>query len=130
MKKILAIFVACMTVLGMLAACSSGGSGNGSAANTPSGGTPVNTPSGGSSGADDSYEYPKLKLSLSTPSAEDTGKSYDCRLFIDKVTEASGGNITFTEYFNAALAKPTANLEAIGSGIADCGTVVNLYTPS
>lgn len=130
MKKTLAMLVACMMVLGMLTACSGGGSGGGAATSTPAGDIPANTPSGGSSEVDSSYEYPKLNLSLSTPSAEDTGKSYDCRLFIDKVTEASGGNITFTEYFNAALAKPTANLETIGSGIADCGTVVNLYTPS
>ena len=132
MKKTVSILIACVLALSLvLASCSNDGGGG--AANTPAGGGQSGEPSatqpGGDPGGGD-YEYPKLKLSLSTPSAEDTGKSYDCRLFIDKVTQASGGNITFTEYFNAALAKPTQNLDAIGSGIADCGTVVNLYTPS
>jgi TRAP-type C4-dicarboxylate transport system substrate-binding protein len=121
-KKSIAVLLVLMMIV--LTGCSSGSNASQTAT------AQTTQASSAETTQDAAYEYPELTLSLSTMAAEKTGKSYDCRLFIDKVEAESGGKITFKEYFNASLSKPTANLEAISSGVADCGTVVTLYTPS
>ena len=106
MKKVLAIILAMIMVFSM-AACSSEGEqaeGNG--------------------------EYPTLKLTCAGLDSADTAKAHDLELFMDLVTEKSGGSITFQEYWDASLGVATANLDTIAQGIADVGTVCTLYTPT
>lgn len=75
-------------------------------------------------------EYPTMKLTLAGLDGPDTAKAHDLRIFADLVTEKSGGTITFQEYWEASLGVATANLDTIGQGIADVGTVCTLYTPT
>ena len=89
---------------------------------------------GGSSDSGESAEangeYPKMELTCAALDSDDTAKAHDLRLFMDLVTEKSGGSITFQEYWDASLGQATANLDSIGQGIADVGTVCTLYTPT
>lgn len=77
-----------------------------------------------------SGEYPKLELTCAALDSDDTAKAHDLRLFMNLVTEKSGGSITFKEYWDASLGEATSNLDSIGQGIADVGTVCTLYTPT
>lgn len=77
-----------------------------------------------------SGDYQELKLTCAALDSEDTAKAHDLKIFMDLVTEKSGGSITFTEYWDASLGKATDNLSTLGTGIADVGTVCTLYTPS
>ena len=109
MKKLLAVLLSLAMVFS-LAAC--GGSDN-----------------GGSEG-DATSEYPTMELTLAGLDGDDTAKAHDLRIFADLVTEKSGGAITFKEYWEASLGVATANLDTLGQGIADVGTVCTLYTPT
>lgn len=75
-------------------------------------------------------EYPTMKLTLAALDKEDTAKAHDLKIFMDLVTEKSGGAITFNDYWSASLGVATSNLDTIGQGIADVGTVCTLYTPT
>ena len=112
MKKLLAILL-CIAVVFSFAAC--GGSDNGGETTEPEQTT---------------ADYPEMTLTCAGLDKEDTAKAHDLRIFIDLVTEKSGGKITFNEYWSAQLGVATANLDTIGQGIADVGTVCTLYTPT
>lgn len=62
---------------------------------------------GGSSDSGESAEangeYPKMELTCAALDSDDTAKAHDLRLFMDLVTEKSGGSITFQEYWDASL---------------------------
>lgn len=75
-------------------------------------------------------EYPTMTLTLAALDKEDTAKAHDLKIFMDLVTEKSGGAITFNDYWSASLGVATSNLDTIGQGIADVGTVCTLYTPT
>lgn len=75
-------------------------------------------------------EYPTMELTLAALDKEDTAKAHDLKIFMDLVTEKSGGAITFKDYWSASLGVATSNLDTIGQGIADVGTVCTLYTPT
>ncbi|MBQ4467816.1 MAG: C4-dicarboxylate TRAP transporter substrate-binding protein [Firmicutes bacterium] len=115
MKKLLAILL-CIAVVFSFAAC--GGSSEEPAADDQQ------------SGEATDVEYPEMTLTCAGLDKEDTAKAHDLRLFIDLVKEKSGGKITFNEYWSAQLGVATANLDTIGQGIADVGTVCTLYTPT
>lgn len=108
MKKLLAVFLALVMVFSLTACGNDAGSNEGDAAS----------------------EYPTMELTLAGLDSDDTAKAHDLRIFADLVTEKSGGAITFKEYWDASLGQATANLDTIGQGIADVGTVCTLYTPT
>ena len=110
MKKLL-LTVMCLVMIFTMAACGD------------------NTTTNGDSQVDDGG-IPEMKLTIAGLDKDDTAKAHDLRLFIDLVTEKSGGKITFNEYWSAQLGVATANLDTIGQGIADVGTVCTLYTPT
>ena len=107
MKKLFAIIMTLVMVFSM-AACGSDDSNQGNA----------------------DGEYPTMKLTLAALDKEDTAKAHDLKIFMDLVTEKSGGAITFNDYWSASLGVATSNLDTIGQGIADVGTVCTLYTPT
>ena len=107
MKKLTAIILALIMVFSMTAC----GGDNGETATTDG-------------------EYPTMTLTLAALDKEDTAKAHDLKLFMDLVTEKSGGAITFNDYWSASLGVATSNLDTIGQGIADVGTVCTLYTPT
>ena len=120
MKKLLAILL-CIAVIFTFAAC--GGSNDEPA--------PADEPEETTEPAETTdVEYPEMTLTCAGLDKEDTAKAHDLRIFIDLVTEKSGGKITFNEYWSAQLGVATANLDTIGQGIADVGTVCTLYTPT
>ncbi|MBR6473559.1 MAG: C4-dicarboxylate TRAP transporter substrate-binding protein [Firmicutes bacterium] len=120
MKKLLAILL-CIAVIFTFAAC--GGSNDEHA--------PADEPEETTEPAETTdVEYPEMTLTCAGLDKEDTAKAHDLRIFIDLVTEKSGGKITFNEYWSAQLGVATANLDTIGQGIADVGTVCTLYTPT
>ncbi len=51
------------------------------------------------------------------------------RVFMDEVTERSGGKITFDVYYSASLMPGNEMLSAIGTGSADMGRLVGGYWP-
>lgn len=108
MKKKLVLILSLMIVLSMfMSACGDGGESE-----------------------EASGDYPKMELTCAALDSDDTAKAHDLRLFMDLVTEKSSGNITFKEYWDASLGEATSNLDSIGTGIADVGTVCTLYTPT
>lgn len=109
MKKFLALLLT-LTMVFSMAACGSSDSGEG--------------------GDEVTGEYPTMTLTLAGLDGDDTAKAHDLRIFADLVTERSGGAITFNEFWEASLGVATANLDTIGQGIADVGTVCTLYTPT
>ena len=113
-KKLSIIVVLSMLVLIIFTGC-----------DKSSGETPVNQDIESSDSG-----YPKLELVCGALDSADTAKAHDLELFMNLVTEKSEGNITFKEYWNASLGKATANIDTIGTGVADIGTVCTLYTPS
>lgn len=93
------------------------------------------TACGGSSNSTSSAQegdskYDKIVLTCAALDKEDTAKAHEMRIFMDLVKEKSGGAITFREYWSAQLGTATDNLNTVGYGIADVGTVCTLYTPS
>ncbi len=75
-------------------------------------------------------EYPVMKLTMAAQGKETGDINISSRMFMDKITEYSGGNITFDEYWNAQLGTGPDQLKNIGSQVADIGDVVTLYTPA
>lgn len=75
-------------------------------------------------------KYNQLTLTCAALDKENTAKAHEMSIFMDLVEEKSGGAITFRKFWSAQLGTATDNLNTIGYGIADVGTVCTLYTPS
>lgn len=121
MKKLLSATMSAILLTLALTGCSTTPAGNN---NPPATGTPATSQPGGA------VTYPTMQLSVAALDSASTAKAHDIELFTNLVTERSGGAITFDVYYNAQLGKATDNLNTIGAGIADVGTVCTLYTPS
>lgn len=128
LKKWLALALAGLMTTSLLTAC---GSSDTSGGNNDSSKTPANsTSASGDVSIPDDYDWPEMTLTCATQASEENEISITSRMFIDKVTEYTNGAIKFDEYFNASLGSGVDQLSNIGNGIADCGDIVTLYTPS
>ena len=128
LKKWLALALACLMSVALLTACGGSApaaSGGNDATSNPPASTPSSEPE-----APTDYEWPEMTLVCATQASEINEISITSRMFIDKVTEYTNGAIKFDEYFNASLGSGVDQLSNIGNGIADCGDIVTLYTPS
>lgn len=123
LRRIQALLLAAAMVV-TLAACG-GGSNNSASTET----TTDSAPAASTEVAADA-EYPEMTLTMAALDKEDTAKAHDLKIFMDLVTERSGGKITFQEYWSAQLGAATENINTIGQGIADVGTICTLYTPT
>lgn len=126
MSRILAMLLALALMMGLLAAC--GDSTDAGSKNTNSGNN--TSQSGTESSGGDGVEYPKMKLILTAPAAEDTENAIADKWFAELITEYSNGAITFDEYYNGTLCAPANHLDTIGSGVAQFGEIVTMYTTS
>lgn len=123
MKKVLAILLVLAMVFSF-AACGKQEAPAPAPAPAPEAETPADD------ATDEAVTYPEMKLTCAGLDKEDTAKAHDLKIFMDKVTEKSNGAITFDAYWSAQLGVATENINTIGQGIADCGTICTLYTPT
>lgn len=72
-------------------------------------------------------DWPTVNLTTSAQQSETGSISMMTRFYIDMITEASQGKVTFTEYWDATLCSATENYENIRDGIADYGEVPSMY---
>lgn len=69
-----------------------------------------------------------LTFSDITPEASEAGQLLVNEIF-PAITERTGGKITFDTYFSASLNLGEEQVAAVGSGLADMGTIVTTYFP-
>jgi TRAP-type C4-dicarboxylate transport system substrate-binding protein len=72
-------------------------------------------------------DWPEIDLVTSAQQDEDGSISMMTRFYIDMISEASGGKVTFTDYWNATFCGGRENYDNIRDGIVDYGEVPSNY---
>ena len=120
MKKLFASALSCFLALSVLASCGGPSKEPPSSSSSPGTTASAALPAGN---ADSYAQEPELNISLiSTFNTAETG-GMCVQYFMDYITEATDGKITFTPYFGGTMASTPEELEYISSGSVDMGMI-------
>ncbi len=122
MKKLLSIVLATVMLISLFGACGSQPTTSASPAQSPQGSS---QPSGESKEL--VYNGPKMELTVNFSSNEAQAK-----VFMDafkRITQRTGGKVTFVPYYSSSLLAPTEVLDGLGSGLCDISDVTMANFP-
>ncbi len=122
MKKLLSIILSAVMLLSLFSAC-----GSKPVTSAPPAQSPQASAQPSGAPKDLVYNGPKMELTVNFSSAEPVAKIYTDTL--KRITERTGGKVTFVNYFSNSLLSPAEALKGVGTGVCDISDVTMANFP-